>query len=481
MALLNPDQLLAQYGRALDDLEALPRLALQDLGLVQRDPTALVARRDPLRNPTITVPGFEDVFRLVPEQWLPPDERRRRQTDRIARLQASPQPESVRALTRIVTAVDDIQDALVTSSVLLRIGALAYPPLRPLAVGLGAAADATNALNLITALPLAPLSGKIPWKQLARAGLGSTAARALNVPTLRQALPTIGEAFQVLQTTEDLFGVGIQLGPLMGFVPDVIYGIPQNADFALPDRLPFREDDDVFSTPANLALAVTRSIDGLLGTVLRAPAALAELVGLTQDLPWDDHLEALITANLGAELGRAMLAPSRWPPFLAPRLNQPDPPYTPKKFSTRRALIARGIEPDRPAPRALPGAAPGLPLASILPSIRRAGATKTPELLREAPTPELRHFASSLASDLPFRLLRAFEGPGARFEAHDAIPTRVVTDTIELGLIPPPGSTPSQVSDYQTRGARLYQAPDDRTPEKALRDLHTVVFMTHPA
>lgn len=472
MPLLDPAQIEATYAQRLEDLLELPALTIDELRDGPRSIDALVARSNPLRSPVITIPAFENSVALVPESFLPPQEQLDRKRRRIAQLRASPLPESVQSLTRIVSAVDNVQDALVTASVLLRVGSLAVPALRPLAIGSGAAADALAGLNLLAAAPLAPLSGKVPWKQVIRGSLGSTAVRAASARSIATAMPTVAEGIQIAQTTRDLFGVGLQLGPAMGFMGSVAYGIPQNAAFALPGDRPFRPGDEFFSSPEAAAAAISGTVDDLLGTVLRAPADLAELAGISQDIPWEDHFDALAAANLGAELGRALVAPARWQPFVTPRLHQPDRGTRPHNLLTRRALIEAGINPDQDAPRGLPPGGSARRVLDVLPAIRLSGSENVQRILDEAPNDRLRTIASSLATDLGFRMARAFEGASLKWETHDAPHARVVTDTIELGLLPPATSTVAQRGRYLFDAARLYVEPRDPIPIRQLREIH---------
>lgn len=478
MALLNTAQLEATYGKRLDQLLALPSLTLDELRGGPRSIEALVAHSDPDRNPAIVIPSFENTVALVPESFLPDEEQRFRKRQRIAQLRASPLPESQQSLTRIVSAIDNIQDALVTASVLLRLAALGAPPLRPVAIGAGAAADALATLNVIAAAPLAPLSGKINAKALWRGSLGSQAVRAAQARTIAQALPTVGESLQIAQTSRDLFGVGLQLGPAMGFLGSLAYGLPQTAAFVLPGDRPFRPRDEFFSSPEAAAAAIGGTVDDLLGDVLRTPADLAELAGISQDIPWEDHFAALAAANLGAELGRTLVAPARWQPIVVPRYHTDDPFGRPRNLLTRRMLTEAGITPDQDPPRGIPGATRDMPIVALGRLIQGSGTRTIEKVLTEAPNDRLRSITSGLATDFGFRMIRAFEGPRFAFEVHDVPHTRAVTDTLELGLVPPAGSTLAQRARYLFDAARLYQDPRDPIPTRQLTEIWTRTYRT---
>lgn len=480
MSLLDDFGLTQAFGWPRGALEQLPALTYQDI--LGGEPTLkqIFQRRPPARNPIITIPGLQDLVHLVPESFLPEEQQRQNKRDRIYRLKSSPLPQSLQAVTRIVTAVDNVQDALVTASVLVRIAALGAPELAPVAIGLGAAADSLNALNMLAGLPLNPLSSKANWKALARTAWGSQAVRAKTATNLTAALPGIGETFQILQTTDQLFGVGIQIGPLMGLLPATVLGTIEGADIAYRPRADRRLRDEILGDAIlngpGILEEVRDSLEGLIAT----PDDLSDIAILAQPLTFAEHYEALLAASLGAELGRALIPRPLWADLIRKQQNLTDRDKLPKNHITRQELYRAGIDPDTPTPRALIGIPARPTIQQLSDPLRTQAPLGMAQVLKEAPSDRQRLAASKLAVDLPFRLLRALEGPSVAFEAHDAPHTRVITDTMELGLLPPPFSTVEQRRTYLETAARLYDIPDAPIPTHQLRQVWTEAFRRPP-
>ena len=165
MPFRTPEQLQRTYGRALDDLLDLPALTIDELRGGPRFYRGLIARSNPLRRPMIVVPGLEDIFHIVPEQFLPDEEQAAERRRRFALLRASPLPEVDKSLVRIITATDTIQNALVAASVIARIAALAQPEIWPVALHLGQAADALNTLNIVAGVVSNPQIGRASCRE----------------------------------------------------------------------------------------------------------------------------------------------------------------------------------------------------------------------------------------------------------------------------------------------------------------------------
>lgn len=81
----------------------------------------------PLSSFSVRLPGLDDTFHLVPDSALPDEDRTQRAQDRAIRLAASPTPEIVRGAQDILTRIDDVQDGLVTLSLVTRFAAARNP------------------------------------------------------------------------------------------------------------------------------------------------------------------------------------------------------------------------------------------------------------------------------------------------------------------------------------------------------------------
>ena len=207
----------------------------------------------------VILPGWSDIIHLSSDAALTPEERSIERQRRGASLARSPSPEIVRDLSAIGTAVDDIQDGLVTLSVLGRLSTKLIGKAIP-GVGLiTTAADAVNVFNVIypnAAIRAgvaasdragAVLSGRkryLASKSVKRAlGIDQGTSLSTYARRLNETLKTgkvgfgLGEALQVAQTSDQLFGVGLSLGPIFGALQDSFFGIMRGARFDISGAL----------------------------------------------------------------------------------------------------------------------------------------------------------------------------------------------------------------------------------------------------
>lgn len=204
--------------------------------------------RDPCDDKFIKIPDPNDIIHLTPRENLPwvqkldpktgkmrwgfsrklsPDEalefiRRREIRSTIER---QTPPEFAQTVGEIMLAIDNIQDALLTVIVLARLGIKLLPKAfyNTLVGALGIAdimqllATPTNLLPRIRSIKgrLMRETSALPF---------SKRWRSEAVERLARIVPTIGETFQLLQTTDWLFGVGLSLGSILGFIMGLLFG-----------------------------------------------------------------------------------------------------------------------------------------------------------------------------------------------------------------------------------------------------------------
>lgn len=177
----------------------------------------------PIEGFTVTLPGLDDTYHLIPETSRPQAERNQRAAQRAERIQASPTPEIVRGVQDVLTRIDDLQDGLVTLSLITRFAAGRNPIYAPVAKVMATGADV---LNIGRFSQNAGLFGGQHKGSLYRALAASPRTYSSRLrSTLRTGRinPTWGEALQVLQTTDQLFGVGLSLGAVMGAATDLAF------------------------------------------------------------------------------------------------------------------------------------------------------------------------------------------------------------------------------------------------------------------
>jgi hypothetical protein len=177
----------------------------------------------PIEGFTVTLPGLDDTFHLIPETARPEAERRQRAAGRAERIRASPTPEIVRGVQDVLTRIDDVQDGLVTLALVTRFAVSRNPAFAPVAKVLAAGADV---LNIGRFAQTAGLFGGTHKGSLYRALAASPrtySSRLRSTIRTGRVNPTWGEALQVLQTTDQLFGVGLSLGAVMGAATDLAF------------------------------------------------------------------------------------------------------------------------------------------------------------------------------------------------------------------------------------------------------------------
>ena len=160
---------------------------------------------------------------IVDEYKMHAQAQARRQQAAINMLK-SPTPQLANNLGVIMTALDDVQDFTTSVGVVFRLLGRVAPILDTVAVGaftVGAWLNRLNMMNRLTGGETATVCrlvrelGKTSSKTLVKADVDKR---------MRRALPSKGEVLEVLQTTDNLFGVGISLGPIVGLAQDAIFG-----------------------------------------------------------------------------------------------------------------------------------------------------------------------------------------------------------------------------------------------------------------
>lgn len=477
MSLLDGDTIQSIFEPPIEELLTLPDLLLDDLQKGTDFLSTLAAGKTPTRRGLIHIPGWDDVIHLYPESWLPEEEQLTRRRDRARRIAQSPTPESVRAIGTVMTWVDDVQDALVTASVLARLVAYFYKPALPVAAGLQQAAAALNIFGLTSQVGAITLTGKFRGQSLVRSLIGAQSARARAALRITRVLPTVGETVQILQTTDQLFGVGLSLGPLLGFVQDVIFGLPQGAAFAFGSGIRYRPKDELFLRPEYQAKAEALELHGPIGQVLKGATAAAWILGTEHGPTFSDRVDALAVLTLSAELARGFLTEAKWEDLVTPSLGRAIAPTRQIRPKTAIAIYtARGV-PTAPESFPITGNPPELSIRDQAAALLKCGPTCVHTWLQEAPSRATRLFAEQLTTDLTPRMVRAFEGPGTTFETHNSPEWRAVIDSLELGLRPPVAAATETIQKYLDQAAALYrQDPTIPIPTRQLRAIHTATW-----
>jgi len=278
---------------------------------------------------TITMPAFEDIitFDLIKPMtdeekqlwkeknygWIPPDRyleikalKERKRAKYLAML-ASPSPKFVRSAGAILTALDDLQDAVSTLACIgLITAAVVGGTTAALLTGpLGWVVGASTLLSLIN--PYSRMKGP---RGKAKTGRGpkkdlekfsdknpfSKKSRAKIADKIRKFKPSCANSIEALQVTQGIFGKGISLGPIMGFAQDLIAGGVRK----------LMGEKVSFATAPSTPTAYVR-------VAQKALKAEAVLHGLPWQSEMSDEIMSLIAANLSIQVVENEL--QTWNPF----------------------------------------------------------------------------------------------------------------------------------------------------------------------
>ena len=139
-------------------------------------------------------------------------------------LQKSPTPEIAKNLGVIMTAIDDVQDFTTTVGVISRMLGRVFKPAELLAIGAFTVGEFLNRLTMMNKLKGSEKAVVCRMvKEMKKSSRGSTIKTDVDA-RMKRLFPSKGEILEVLQTTDQLFGIGISLGPLVGLAEDALFG-----------------------------------------------------------------------------------------------------------------------------------------------------------------------------------------------------------------------------------------------------------------
>ena len=220
----------------------------------------------------IRIPGWDDIVHITPRYKYTPAEQAEfdkkpldriwanispegikeyeRKCDAVRTMIDSPQPEIAKKVGSIMTMIDNFEDGLTTAAVAGRILCKVAPQMLGRFIPIvGWAFAATDALSLFNYLRLIPMTARgakkrafdiadaNPLSKKSRAKGAVKAKKALHgktfkkmaekLPVLKKyadVIPSMPEMIEIAQTTDNLFGVGLCLGPIVGMVMDGLFG-----------------------------------------------------------------------------------------------------------------------------------------------------------------------------------------------------------------------------------------------------------------
>lgn len=201
--------------------EVFPRQTKEDFDLVKQ-------KYVDTHGYVIKIPQIDDVLHVVPKAYKTLDQIKAEKKQGLAQILASPTPNWARKYSTVMTYLDDIQDA--TSLIYPAISMLARwtPKVMGRLVGaLGWMMLGSDLLNLMIGvgrLPMGGMGGKRLNCDVIKHNPFTKKARWSRANRLLKYKPGIADLIQAAQTTDNVIGVGLSLGPLMGFIMDAAFG-----------------------------------------------------------------------------------------------------------------------------------------------------------------------------------------------------------------------------------------------------------------
>jgi hypothetical protein len=161
---------------------------------------------------------------------------KQRRKDRITSMLASPAPKILRSAGSVMVALDNAQDAIATAGVLGMIaGAVLGPAAAALLAGpvgiLGGTAALMSAINPMSYMKwpkgrtAAGRAAKRDLEKFSDKNPFSKKARAKTAAKMAKFRPGFSNLVEALQVTQNIFGIGLCLGPIMGVAQDVLSGV----------------------------------------------------------------------------------------------------------------------------------------------------------------------------------------------------------------------------------------------------------------
>jgi len=182
----------------------------------------------------VKVPNWEDIFVFNNDEVFNQEDKRRRFLDMKEAMERSPTPPALAEMGELLTTLDDLQDEAATLAVVLMIAQKLAGRAIP---GVGWVATAADALNIIYAVASTGTGSSLPGKRSKRRAVdkakstsGGLAARFEDLRRTGALKIGLGDILQGLQASDSIFGTGIQLGGIFGFMQDLTWGAIRGAE-----------------------------------------------------------------------------------------------------------------------------------------------------------------------------------------------------------------------------------------------------------
>lgn len=177
----------------------------------------------------IRIPQVSDIIHLIPNDLKTDQEKKTEKKMNLMRIIESPAPSFAKKYSSIMTWIDNIQDTtsiLYTAVNLLgRVAPKAFGKVLPILGWLMLPLDMLDYLNAIGRAPFAGLQAKRATCDFLHHNPFGKNAQWERKERIRNFKPGWGDLLQALQTLDQLTGVGISLGAIMGCIMDSAFGL----------------------------------------------------------------------------------------------------------------------------------------------------------------------------------------------------------------------------------------------------------------
>jgi len=214
----------------------------------------------------------------------------RQKKESFVRMMDSPNPTWLSNIGTAMTFLDDVNDACGTLSVLARIGAHLLPKAagKVLLGPAGWVLLAADIAQIGMTIMRAPLTRVMRKSSLAKATSTNPfckEARVARANRLKRLRPSKGEVIEALQVTNNVFGVGLSLGPIVGAVEEAFTG-------------PFRV---LQGKKVNVKWPVP-TLSDYEKKAVEALEATNQINTISDELADDDHVKSYLVANMASQV-----------------------------------------------------------------------------------------------------------------------------------------------------------------------------------
>ena len=261
---------------------------------------------------TMNIPGFRDIVKigidkppteyeldrykakdmteLSPKRFEEIKQHMNKKRESFLRMMGSPTPSWIQNIGTTMTFLDNVNDAAGTLSVVCRTAAKLVPKtlakafMGPAGWAL-LAADIANLAMTVMHSPITAVSGKNDLSRASTTNPFCKEAKVTRAARLRRLKPSKGEVIEALQTTEQVFGIGLSLGPIVGAMIEAFTG---------PYRVLTGKKVQVKWPIPDFGLLGKYAINGLLGSEVLNTGG--------QELSDEDHTKTYLVANMATQV-----------------------------------------------------------------------------------------------------------------------------------------------------------------------------------